>query len=204
MLLLEPEHISAYCLTIEPKTAFGHWHKQGKITETDEEIAVEQFESAIERLSKNGYIHYEISNFCKPTKFSRHNINYWKRGNYLGIGPGAHGYNGVQRYWNISNNPLYVASIKKGELPHKEETLTIADHVNEYIMTSIRTCWGCDLGWIYTQYAVNLIAQQQDFIHDIITKHLAYLSQNKLYLTNSGKLLADKIASELFIDGLLN
>lgn len=139
-LLLEPEHISTYCLTIEPKTAFGHWHKQGKITETCEEIAVSQFELAIERFSKNGYIHYEISSFCKPTKFSRHNINYWKAGKYLGIGPGAHGYNGVQRHWNISNNPLYVQSIQNGKLPHTAEILTIANHVNEYIMTSIRTC----------------------------------------------------------------
>lgn len=199
-LLLEPEHISAYCLTIEPKTVFGHWYKQGKITEISEEIAAEQFELAIDILNKKGYIHYEISNFCQPEKFSRHNINYWKSGAYLGIGPGAHGYNGVKRYWNISNNPIYIKSIQKGELPHTEETLTITNHINEYIMTSIRTYWGCDFEWMHKQYGVDLMAQKRNFIQHITQKELAYLTHSKLYLTNSGKLLADKIASELFID----
>lgn len=199
-LSLEPEHISAYCLTIEPKTAFGYWHKQGKIIEVNEETAAEQFELVIETCHRQGYLNYEIANFCKPGKYSKHNVNYWKAGPYLGVGPGAHAYNGLQRQWNISNNMHYIKAIQKGTLPYTEETLTIENHINEYIMTSIRTCWGCDLRLIYDQYAVDLLLIQKEYIEKLIQLGLAYLTNHKLYLTNSGKLLAAKIASDLFVD----
>ncbi len=200
-LLLAPEHISAYCLTIKPKTVFGHWHAQGRISEIDESLTAEQFERTVAICSQQGYLHYEISNFCKPEKYSRHNTNYWKSGPYIGIGPGAHAYNGLQRQWNISHNALYVKAIQNGQCPYTEEALTIANHVNEYIMTSIRTCWGCDFDWIYKQYAIDLMATQKDYLEKMILWKLAYLSGHTLYLTNSGKLLADKIASDLFIEG---
>ncbi|TSJ81023.1 MAG: radical SAM family heme chaperone HemW [Candidatus Cardinium sp.] len=200
-LWLEPEHIAAYCLTIKPKTVFDHWHQQGRIVEVDETLAAEQFELAIATCSKQSYLHYEISNFCKPEKYSRHNTNYWKAGPYIGIGPGAHAYNGLQRQWNISHNALYSKAIQNGKLPYTAETLTLANHVNEYIMTSIRTCWGCDLDWIYKQYAIDLMVTQKDYLEKIILWKLAYLTGHTLYLTNSGKLLADKIASDLFVDG---
>ncbi|CAH2559663.1 Heme chaperone HemW [Cardinium endosymbiont of Oedothorax gibbosus] len=200
-LLLEPEHISAYCLTIKPKTVFGYWHQQGSISEMDETLTAEQFELAVATCSKQGYLHYEISNFCKPEKYSRHNTNYWKSGLYIGIGPGAHAYNGLQRQWNISHNALYIKAIQNGKLPYTEETLTMANHVNEYIMTSIRTCWGCDLAWIREKYAIDLMVTQKDYLAKIILCGLANLIGHTLYLTNSGKLLADKIASDLFVGG---
>ncbi|HLP34904.1 MAG TPA: radical SAM family heme chaperone HemW [Amoebophilaceae bacterium] len=197
---LAPEHISAYCLTIEDKTAFGHWHKQGKLIETEEEVSAEQFEQCLETLMQKGYIHYEIANFCQPGRFSEHNKHYWKKGPYLGIGPGAHSYNGTHRHWNVANNALYVKSIQNDIVPCTEELLTVANHINEYIMTSIRTCWGCDFDWLYHTYAVNLMAMHKDYIDQILSAGFAYLDQNKLLLTNSGKLVADKIASELFVD----
>lgn len=200
-LLLEPAHISAYCLTIKPKTVFGYWHKKGSMVETDETLTAEQFELAVAACSKQGYLHYEISNFCKPEKYSRHNTNYWKSGPYIGIGPGAHAYNGLQRQWNIAHNACYIKAIQNGKLPYTEETLTIANHVNEYVMTSIRTCWGCDFDWIYQKYAIDLMAIQKDYLEKIIQWQLAYLTGHTLYLTNSGKLLADKIASDLFVEG---
>ncbi|WP_342265206.1 radical SAM family heme chaperone HemW [Cardinium endosymbiont of Philonthus spinipes] len=200
-LLLEPEHISAYCLTIKPKTVFGYWHQQGSMIEIDESLAAEQFELMVEVCSKQGYVHYEISNFCKPGKYSRHNTNYWKSGPYIGIGPGAHGYNGLQRQWNIANNALYSKAIQNGKLSYTSETLTIANHVNEYIMTSIRTCWGCDLDWIREKYAIDLLVTQKDYLEKITLLKLAYWIGHTLYLTNSGKLLADKIAGDLFVDG---
>lgn len=200
-LLLAPEHISAYCLTIKPKTVFGYWHQKGSMVEIDETLTAKQFEWAVATCTKQGYIHYEISNFCKPEKYSRHNTNYWKSGPYIGIGPGAHAYNGLQRQWNISNNLLYIQAIQDGKLPSTEETLTVANHVNEYIMTSIRTCWGCDFDWIYQKYTVDLMVTQKDYLEKIILWGLAYLIHHTLYLTNRGKLLADKIASDLFVDG---
>ncbi|WP_243018501.1 MULTISPECIES: radical SAM family heme chaperone HemW [Candidatus Cardinium] len=200
-LSLQPAHISAYCLTIKPKTVFGYWHQQGSMMEIDESSIAEQFALTIETCYQQGYLHYEISNFCKPGKYARHNTNYWKSGPYIGIGPGAHAYNGSQRHWNVSHNAGYVKAIQSGQLPATEETLTIANHVNEYIMTSIRTCWGCDFDWIYENYAIDLMVIEKDYLEKIILWGFAYWVGHTLYLTNSGKLLADKIASDLFFDG---
>ncbi|CDG49554.1 radical SAM family heme chaperone HemW [Cardinium endosymbiont of Bemisia tabaci] len=200
VLLLEPEHISAYCLTIKPKTVLGYWHQKGIMVEADETLTVEQFEWTVETLCKQGYLHYEISNFCKPERYSRHNTNYWKSGPYIGIGPGAHSYNRLQRQSNIDHNALYVKAIEYGKLPYTEEILTIANHVNEYIMTNIRTCWGCDFDWIYKKYAIDLMYIQKDYLKKIILRGLGYMNDHTLYLTNSGKLLADQIASDLFVE----
>lgn len=199
-LLLTPEHISAYCLTIKPKTLFDYWHKQGKMAEIDETLSAEQFELTAATCTKQGYVHYEISNFCQPEKYGKHNTNYWKSGPYIGIGPGAHSYNGQSRQWNVSHNALYIKGIQTGKPSYTKETLTISNHINEYIMTSIRTCWGCDFNWIYQKYAINLMATQKEYIEKIIQLGLAYLVHHTLYLTNSGKLVADKIASDLFVD----
>lgn len=158
--LLEPEHISAYCLTIEPKTVFGYWQEQNKLIEQSEELVVKQFELLLAMCYTKGYIHYEVSNFCKPEKFSKHNVNYWKKGVYLGVGPGAHSYNGIQRQWNIANNALYVKALQQGNLPYTAELLTLENHINEYIMTSLRTCWGCDFDWLYQNYAVDLLPKK--------------------------------------------
>lgn len=199
-LALDPAHISAYCLTIEPKTVFGHWYQQGKLIEVNQEVTIEQFELTVNHCLKHGYIHYEIANFCKPNRFSRHNVNYWTNGSYLGIGPGAHSYNGCQRQANVSNNVRYIKAIQNNALPYTEEALTMENHINEYIMTTIRTCWGCDLDWITKQYGVNLKIIHKHYIADIIALELAYLVGNTLCLTNKGKLLASKIAEDLFIE----
>lgn len=200
-LSFEPAHISAYCLTIKPKTVFGYWHKQGKVIEIDEAISAEQFELVSETCTKKGYIHYEISNFCKPEQYARHNTNYWKAGPYIGIGPGAHGYNGLQRQWNVANNARYAQAIQQGLLPYTEETLTQANHINEYIMTTIRTCWGCDLAWLHATYGIDVMSIHKDYLAKITFLKLADLIGSRLYLTNSGKLIADSIASDLFVDG---
>jgi len=199
-LSLEPEHISAYCLTVEEKTVFGHWKNQKKMVEVGDELSSKQFLLCIDRCQNAGYLHYEISNFCKMSKYAKHNTNYWKKGAYLGIGPSAHSYNGVERQWNISNNGSYIKAINQGKLPYSLEYLTIENHVNEYIMTSIRTCWGCDLHWIYKTYDIDLMDIREAYITQMVTNGLVYLEQGKLYLTNSGKLLADQITSDLFLD----
>ena len=92
-LLLNPEHISSYALTIEPQTVFGVRTKKGKMHPVSEETAANEFETLMNTLSRNGYEQYEISNFCRPGYYSRHNSNYWKEEKYLGVGPGAHSYN---------------------------------------------------------------------------------------------------------------
>ena len=100
-----------------------------------------------------GYEHYEISNFAKPGFRSRHNSSYWKGDSYIGIGPSAHSYNGMARKWNISNNALYIQSIKNNLIPFEEEILTGSQRLNEYIMTSLRTMEGLDLGIVQDNFS---------------------------------------------------
>ena len=198
-IALKPEHISAYCLTIEEHTAFGNWVKKGKMQEVDEEYAAQQFEILVDQLTQAGYQQYEISNFCLPGYHSRHNSNYWKKGKYLGIGPSAHSYDGESRQYNVANNTKYLNALAENRLHHIYEMLEPHDQVNEYIMTSLRTQWGCDLNKLLSTYDFDLLAANEKYIHELVAQKRAVLSENHLVLTNSGKLLADKIASDLFL-----
>ena len=105
----------------------------------DEQQSAEQFILLMDEMQAKGFEHYEISNFCKPGAYSRHNSNYWKGVKYLGIGPSAHSYNGETRQWNIANNAKYIQALEKGEIPAETELLTETNRLNEYIMTSLRT-----------------------------------------------------------------
>lgn len=192
-------HISAYCLTIEERTALGNWLKKGRIQSIDDEFAARQFEIMTEQLTVAGFEHYEISNFARSGHYSRHNSNYWKKGTYIGIGPSAHSYNGTQRSYNIANNAKYIKAILSGQLPAETETLTRRDHINEYLMTSLRTQWGTDLSWLSTAYGYDLAASQSAYLHQLLASEQAIIKNDHLILTNKGRLLADSIALELFL-----
>ncbi len=198
-LNLKPEHISAYCLTIEENTAFGNWVKNGKMQETDEEYAAQEFEILVDTLIQAGYQQYEISNFCLPGYYSRHNSNYWKKGKYLGVGPSAHSYDGESRQYNVSNNTKYLNALSENRLHLMYEMLEPHDQVNEYIMTSLRTQWGCDLNKLLQEYNFDLLSNNEKYIAALVEQKKAVISENYLVLTDSGKLLADKIASDLFL-----
>ena len=197
---LRPEHISSYCLTIEPKTAFGNWLSKGKIESIDEEFAAEQFEILLEITDKYGYEQYEISNFAQPGYESQHNSGYWKDQKYLGVGPSAHSYNGSFRKANKANNALYMKHIDEGKIPFEVITLSKEDQVNEYILTSLRTKWGCDLELLKSKYETDLLQVHSKYLNQLSAKDLIFEEDGFLMLTNQGKLLADKIASDLFID----
>jgi oxygen-independent coproporphyrinogen III oxidase len=199
-LRLQTEHIAAYCLTIEKNTAFGHWHARGALKAVEEEVAAEQFETLVEVLTAHHYEHYEISNFSQPGYYSQHNTNYWKQGHYLGVGPGAHSYDGTTRQHNVAHNQRYIDSLQRGEIPCTIETLTRKDHINEYVMTSLRTQWGCDMGWLKAKYDHVLAPTKGTYIKQLIDNQLAVISGQKLLLTRRGKLLADQITMDLFVD----
>ena len=197
---LNIQHISAYSLTIEPKTVFGKQLKNGKITPIDEEFSAKQFEILVEYLSENNFDQYEISNFCLPDKYARHNSNYWKRKNYLGLGPSAHSFNGETRQWNVSNNKEYINSIKNNLLPFTIEHLSTTDQINEYLLTSLRTKWGTDINEIEKISGINFYKKNQIVIENyIISDHLT-LNNNIITLTQKGKLLADEITLQLYIE----
>ena len=191
-------HISSYALTVEEKTALHYQILNNKTPDVDEQQSALQFEILMTEMVKHGYEQYEISNFCKPNSYSRHNSSYWKKDNYLGLGPSAHSFLGNKRLWNVSNNTKYIKSLQEGKLPLEEECLSVQDRYNEYIMTSLRTKWGCSLQVIESDFSL-------EFANYFKTEAKAYIQQGNIvvemevyYLTQSGKLLADRIASDLF------
>lgn len=198
-LQFQPEHISSYCLTIEPKTVFGKWLKEKKITDIEENFAADQYEILTDLLSKAGYEQYEISNFARDGYYSKHNSSYWQQKKYVGFGPGAHSYNKTSRQYNISNNSLYIAKIQEGIIPFTLEILSKEDIVNEYLLTNLRTKWGCDLQRIKEDYSVDIYKTNEAYIGKNISEGLLLLNKGVLNLTGRGKLLADKIASDLFL-----
>lgn len=126
--------------------ALASFIKKGLVKNVDDEVAQEHFHILVDRLEKEGFVNYEISNFGKPDYFSRNNTAYWQQKKYLGIGPSAHSFDGKSRAWNINNNPKYLKAIENGELPMEKEVLTVTDRYNEYVMTGLRTVWGVSLG----------------------------------------------------------
>lgn len=198
-LNLEPKHLSAYSLTIESGTVFGKWLTKGKIQEMDENFSSEQYLYLSEKLTQAGYEHYEVSNFALPGYYSRHNTSYWKGVPYIGIGPGAHSYNGFSRQANISNNPGYIKVIKEHKLPSEAEILNKEDKVNEYLLTRLRTCWGIDLKELNEKYSYTLSPSGQELIDRLIVQGLGDFDGDVFKLTEKGFLLADQVALELSI-----
>ena len=192
-------HVSAYCLTIEPGTALHHQIGKGRLPAPDEEEALKQFKMLMEWAEKNNYIHYEISNFGKEGRFSRHNTAYWKQEHYLGFGPAAHSYNGLERRWNVRNNMAYIIALEEGKVFFEKERLSRKDRYNEYIMTALRTTWGISREEIEKQFGVDYWKLAEAEVRDLITKGEIILSGNRLTLTENGKFVADKIAAQLFI-----
>jgi oxygen-independent coproporphyrinogen III oxidase len=191
-------HISSYALTVEPKTALRKLIDTGKIAEPQDEAASNHFMILVEMLQKNGFIHYELSNFGKENYFSKNNSAYWLGKKYIGIGPSAHSYDGEKRGWNIANNSLYLKSIQNDELPIETEILTISDRYNEYIMTGLRTIWGVSFDRIETEFGLGYLnylkKQSQKFLDD----ELLSIENDILKPTAKGKFLTDGIASDLF------
>ncbi|GAB4021395.1 radical SAM family heme chaperone HemW [Spirosoma migulaei] len=202
---LDVPHLSAYALTIEPDTAFGRWQQKGKLPPADEAIAAEQFEELTQALTQAGYAHYEISNFARSgqdqtVQYARHNTAYWQRKPYLGIGPSAHSYNGHSRQYNIANNVRYIADIRQGKLPAEVEELTIADQVNDYLLTGLRTQWGCSLTELNGLLRTDFENQQASDLAAMYASGWLIREGDRLRLTNAGKLFADRVAATLFVE----
>ncbi len=194
---LNIQHLSCYSLTVEPRTPLAAFIKKGKVQDLKEELIATQFELLMKTAYENGWIHYEISNFCRENYYSKHNASYWTGEKYLGLGPSAHSFNGLTRQWNISNNHKYLIALKDEKVPFKVESLSITQQFNEYIITSLRTMWGTDLEKIKNRFNAT-------YSNEVILKAKKFensgsllCSDKKISLTNKGKLLADRIILEL-------
>ncbi|MBK7625950.1 MAG: radical SAM family heme chaperone HemW [Bacteroidales bacterium] len=195
------KHLSAYHLTIETGTVFGKMKEKGLLTEIEEDESTALFNILIEKAEAAGFIHYEISNFGKPGYFSKHNSNYWKQVNYLGLGPSAHSFNGYSRQWNVSDLKGYIKAINSGKPFFESEELDTKARFNEYIMTSLRTMWGIDLDYVEKMFE----KEGYDYVVNLSGKYKAYglMRQDKknLVLTNQGKMISDNIISEFMLQG---
>lgn len=191
-------HLSCYCLTVEEGTALDHFVKKGKAEPVDEERAARQFGYLQDQMEAAGYEHYEISNFALPGRYARHNSSYWRGEPYLGVGPSAHSYNGESRQWNVANNARYLRALNEGDVPFEREMLTPTQRYNEYVMTGLRTIWGCEEQRL-AAFGDPWASHFRQLVQPFLDKGTVALAAGDRYvLTRAGKLLADQIASDLF------
>ncbi len=195
---LSPQHVSVYSLTIEEKTVFGKWASRGQIKPVEETQSASQFELVMDTLTENGYQHYEISNFCLPGFASKHNSSYWQQKKYLGVGPSAHSFDGDTRQFNVSSNHVYMKALREGKIPFEKEVLTRENKINEYLFTTLRTSQGCNLAYLTNTLDYDLKKINSAYLQTLLDKGYVTLFNDLLILTREGKLLADKIASDLF------
>jgi oxygen-independent coproporphyrinogen-3 oxidase len=197
---LQVPHISSYALTIEPKTALENWITKGKIPPPKEDEQSKEFYYMSDFLEKNGFLHYEISNFGKPNFHSRHNSNYWKHREYLGIGPSAHSFDGhKERSWNISNNSLYIKNLKQNILPKETEKLSENQRFNEFLMLGLRTVWGVDLSELNKKFSEPIVEKFNKNIRQKISDGVLIIENNHLKISEKHWFFADGIAADLFV-----
>lgn len=193
-------HLSAYHLTIEEGTKLGKQKKEGKLVEADEETSNAMFMLLGSMCGERGFIHYEISNFAREGYISRHNSAYWKQVPYIGIGPSAHSFDRASRQWNVSDVKKYIRSVESGKIPFEREELNRLTVFNEYVMTSLRTMWGIDLGYVENYYDKEL----HDYLVNLSGKYIRYglmrREKNTLVLTDQGKMISDNIIAELLME----
>ncbi len=191
-------HLSAYGLTVEEKTPLFHAIKKGITANVDQEKAKQQFEILMQFAKQEELEHYEISNFAKKGFMAKHNSSYWKGDSYLGLGPSAHSFDHNKRQWNVANNSRYIKAINQGVPSIEQEILSEKEQFNEYIMVSLRTIWGANLDLIELRFSAFLV----DYFNFSVGKWMKSgeieQKENIFKLTQKGKILADRITSDLF------
>lgn len=196
---LDVPHFSAYCLTVEPRTALAHLVKTGKVQPVDEELASQHFYALAEFAAAQGFEHYEISNLAKPGFIAKHNSSYWFGEPYLGIGPSAHSFDGTTRRWNVANNAQYLRAIAAGEKTFEEEQLNPKERFNEWVMTRLRTLWGLSPEEVMRQFGEEVFRELEKSARPWLLSGHLILANGALVLTVKGRLMADRIASDLFL-----
>ena len=196
LITLEPEHISAYSLTVEPSTKLFNLVKNNKMLMPSEQIDIEQFLITKDILMKNKYFQYEISNYSKKNMECKHNLNYWESNPYISFGPSAHSYDTKKRWWNVKSLDKYLSLVSNGKLPVENfEILKKQDKYNEMILNGLRLTKGISLNRIKKFHKNHLI-----YLKQLTTKwDCIDLTNGYLKLNKNGMLLVDNISSDMFI-----
>ena len=213
------EHISAYSLMYEEGTALYRMLEQGKIEEIDEETSRQMYELLISRLTEAGYEHYEISNFARPGKRSRHNSSYWHEIPYIGIGAAAHSYkrsdkNGENdetgslsacspleaiRSWNVDDIREYISRINQDELPSESEALDLNTRYNDLITTALRTSDGINIKKMEQEFGTELAKKMMQEAEKHMARGLMKITDGNLSLTHQGLYISDDVMSDFMI-----
>lgn len=196
---LDVGHISAYHLGIEPDTQFGRLKSQGKIKEVDEDLSLMHYNVLREMLGEAGYLHYEISNFCKPGMESRHNSSYWNNKLYLGLGPSAHSYNGTERSWNVRSVSDYIKQLNHHILPSESEVLSLKDRFNEMLMTNLRTRQGLSISYLQHSFPKEYMAQLNNRMQMMVKNHQLIIENQTIRIPEEQWFVSDSLIADLFI-----
>ena len=195
VLRLGVEHLSAYCLMIEEGTPLHQWAADNGQWAMDEELERAMYYTLIERLTAAGYEHYELSNFAKPGRRSRHNSSYWKDIPYIGLGAAAHSYDGQCRRWNVSNLLYYIKGIENGQPSFEQEELDEDTHYNDRITVALRTCEGLSLSELTDRQKKYLLRSAQRYLDD----GLLELLDGCIKLTRKGLFVSDMVMADLMM-----
>lgn len=203
-------HLSAYALTLEPNSILTKQIELSKAQPINEEDALRDYETLCRRAKENGYLHYEISNFCKRGMHSKHNASYWFGTPYAGFGPSAHSFDGASRQWNVSSVADYSQwlmaygqrALAIGHQPSAigQEVLSPEQQYNEYVMLRLRTHWGIDLKWMKREMDERFSTFCEQHAKPLVAQDRLSQTREFLYLTDQQMLFADGVAEELFWD----
>lgn len=195
------QHLSAYALTVEENSILKKQIAKGLVPSVNEEDALRDYSLLCETAGKNGFLHYEISNFAKPTHHSRHNSSYWNGTHYVGFGPAAHSYNGKSRQWNVANVKKYIDSLVNNDVDvlFEKEELDENQRYNEYVITALRTLWGCDLVYIRREMGEKFANHLEKQAKPLIDNGSVTRTREFIHLNDQQMLMADSIAVQLMI-----
>jgi oxygen-independent coproporphyrinogen-3 oxidase len=201
-LALEPDHLSLYCLTIEPGTPMQRWLQEGRIPAPDPDLAFAQYELACARLASGGWEHYEISNWARPGRACRHNLTYWRNEPYLGLGAGAHGYAGGYRYENVRQPRTYLRRLENGNgAPFPLSAAVSAYHqvedeeaVADTMITQLRLLTeGLDLASFARRFGRSVRDVYGETIDQLVAWGLLRETEERLLLTERGWFLSNQV-----------
>ncbi len=196
-LSLPVTHLSSYALSVEPATPLGRMVEAGTLRPADEDLTLAQYETLLESTAKAGFDHYEISNFCRPGYMARHNSGYWQGIPYLGLGPGAHSYDGTSRRFNLPDLRAYCQA--QADVPHETETLSLTARVNEFTFTALRTRQGLDLQQLRERFGKDIADAVRREARRSLAGGLLEAHGDTLRLTRQGLFVSNDVMSDLMI-----
>ena len=187
-------HLSFYSLSIEEGTPWGELYKQKKLEPASDELDRGMYREALKQLSAGGFVHYELSNAAKPGLWSRHNLIYWNRGEYLGIGAGAHSLMGLHRFANTTDPAEYVHRMQTGEIPVAETLLlSPADVLSERLFMGLRLLDGLDLALVGAETGMDVASRYAEELEQLVHKELLIRNGSVIKLSMSGLDYANEV-----------